>query len=990
MTLENQLVPIVIGKGLNTKTNDKVGAPGELSLLSNAIFKNPGKIQKRNGYSDFSSSIVGGGSVSSGALLMSHRDELLLDSGNSLYGFSDDENAWSYKGNTILTSVSITSAIRSEESASRYDSSVIGGIALVSSVKRYCIIDISTGTILFESGAVLPGATTKVLNDGASFFILSTDNAKIYCTTVAPSNPFSASTVTVASDYSGLLVNIFDAAILGGKICVVYPNNTAVAGVHGITILKADKASPSTISYSRSIPGYNVICVCVFEDSNSGNIAVGWSVTGGAFFSELTPTLGLTSISEVEILSTLSTSQINAMCGAYSADDNGIVFYMDSVASAPPDFATDFIYKSLLQAPFTTATTSVFARSVSIAGKPFLSTGGICLPVSFMPGDGDSVFGNYVVDTISCYFVLDKNGNAIAKSLPGDYSGYYNAGWTSSPYGHMVPESNYMGTTLIVALGKVDEFSSNSFFGFPVTGRIFQHSALVLASIELSPSEIKRQYSELALSTELSGSIVRLYDGNGIAELGFYYPPFGLQFSLGSTGAYVGAGTYQYTACYEWTDHNGLIHRSAPALPIDVTVVTPGEVDIKIPTLRVTSKTTGYIKITIYRTLANQTVFHELTQSIVQPSIYNDKTIDFVTWKDFQPDADIESNKQLYTTGGVLQNDTPPSFSDITVNRNRLVGVDSEEELSIWYSKQTSPGVPVEFSSFLTLNEDPRGGRVTAISSLDDKLVVFKSDKVFIHTGQGPDSTGAQNDFSDSILVSSDVGCAVQKSIIVTPIGLMFQSSKGIYLLDRGLNCSYIGAPVEIYNSDTITSAVLSTETNQIRFAQSERTLVYDYLLSQWSVFTLPSVSAIEWGGKYTKLASSGIVSQETAAYSDEVDFIEMSMTTQWISLAGIQGFKRVRKILLEGKASAPVGITVDIFIDFDDTAPVQTVTFQVSASNWQERIFMVRQKCESIRVRFRDASIGSNDVYNDLTAITLEVAAKRGAFKLPSARSAG
>jgi len=48
-------------------------------------------------------------------------------------------------------------------------------------------------------------------------------------------------------------------------------------------------------------------------------------------------------------------------------------------------------------------------------------------------------------------------------------------------------------------------------------------------------------------------------------------------------------------------------------------------------------------------------------------------------------------------------------------------------------------------------------------------------------------------------LIPTDTGTINPRSIVLTPMGIMYQSEKGIYLLDRSLQVSYIGADVEAY-----------------------------------------------------------------------------------------------------------------------------------------------------------------------------------------------
>ena len=74
---------------------------------------------------------------------------------------------------------------------------------------------------------------------------------------------------------------------------------------------------------------------------------------------------------------------------------------------------------------------------------------------------------------------------------------------------------------------------------------------------------------------------------------------------------------------------------------------------------------------------------------------------------------------------------------------------------------------------------------------MDDKLIIFKKDAIYYITGTGPDNTGANGTFSDATFITSTVGCANPSSIVLMPNGIMFQSDKGIWLLDRQLGTTY-------------------------------------------------------------------------------------------------------------------------------------------------------------------------------------------------------
>src|SRR5260221_77227 len=85
----------------------------------------------------------------------------------------------------------------------------------------------------------------------------------------------------------------------------------------------------------------------------------------------------------------------------------------------------------------------------------------------------------------------------------------------------------------------------------------------------------------------------------------------------------------------------------------------------------------------------------------------------------------------------------------ILLYKNRLILIDAENRNKRWYSKTTLPNTPVEMSDLFTQAADPRFGEQAALAIMDDKLIVFKANAIFYQTGDGPDSTGANNDFTE-------------------------------------------------------------------------------------------------------------------------------------------------------------------------------------------------------------------------------------------------
>jgi hypothetical protein len=415
-------------------------------------------------------------------------------------------------------------------------------------------------------------------------------------------------------------------------------------------------------------------------------------------------------------------------------------------------------------------------------------------------------------------------------------------------------------------------------------------------------------------------------------------------------------------------------------------------VTVKVPTLRITAKqdSRSPVVIALYRTAVNQSTFYRVS-SITAPT-YNSTTTDSVSFVDSVPDETLIGNELLYTTGAVTENFAAPSLAFITNYKNRLMGVPSESRLNFWYTKEVGDNTPAEWTDTFVGSVDPRGGALTAIAEMDEKLILFKATQIYYMVGNGPDATGAQNDFSQPQRINVDAGCKNARSVVVIPMGLMFQSDKGIYIIDRSLAVQYIGDDVESYNNQTITSAILLESTNQVKFTlESGIALLYDYYAKQWDIETIVDAKdAVMFQKKYTYIQEDGVVNQNTpATYLDGAgDFYAMKIKTGWMSFANIQGYQRVYRMLIVGEYKSPHDLIVEVAYDFDQTI-VQTVTITPDpAQDYQFRVDMQIQKCEAIQFTIRDANGDGQSM--SLSAISFIAGMKRGLNKIPATRSYG
>ena len=451
------------------------------------------------------------------------------------------------------------------------------------------------------------------------------------------------------------------------------------------------------------------------------------------------------------------------------------------------------------------------------------------------------------------YFLYDVEQNLISKVLSGNGGNEINPN-ISDGY----PNHN---------LARLKQKSDNKWL-FPVQkkGRLLTNednllfSTLGIESVELDfTSQQVFLNQEAANNLHIVGGMLQMYDGVSLVEHGFNLYPEIIQAGITTSGSSgIAAGTRQYVAVFKWTDNQGQIHRSAPSIPVTYTngsAVTR----IFIPAYSLGATKKSGAKMEVYRTEDAGTIFYKVGETDV------DSTTSLNDVEDTISDGDLIDNELLYTTGGVLENIAPTTCSIITHHKNRIFLAGLEDKNQVQYSKLIVSGSPVQFNDTLAIDMPENGGIITGLASLDDKLIIFKRSAIYTITGDGPNNLGQQNSFSDPQIVASDVGCTDSNSIVLTPEGLMFKSSKGIYLLSRGLQVQYVGASVEDFNSNTITSATLLDKQNEVRFTtNSENTLVYNYLFKRWSVFDrYEGRDSLVHEDRFTFLSTDGSVKQE-------------------------------------------------------------------------------------------------------------------------------
>ena len=490
-----------------------------------------------------------------------------------------------------------------------------------------------------------------------------------------------------------------------------------------------------------------------------------------------------------------------------------------------------------------------------------------------------------------------------------------------------------------------------------------------------------------------AGGFLTEFDGQNLIENGFLFPAPTPLVDLTTSGSLT--GTYSYRTVLRYIDSSGQVTRSAPSAEITTTSFSAKDPKLTISVAPFGVKPKNCI-VDIYRTTTGPGGSYYYIGS-VPLDLYSAGTFT-AFFTDSLADGSITSNELLYSSGDVLENDPAPSSKSVIPGGNRLFLIGLEDENEAAYSKEKLFGESVNFSDFFRIRVDTaqfsNAGGLIAGGYMDDKFIMFKRNSIFFVAGRGPNESG-QGEFTEPELITAEAGCTDVRSVVLTPVGLMFKGDKGIYLLDRSLGTRYIGSGIESYNSYQVLSAVHFDKKNLVVFTMKDPSSgggvlsVYDYFTGQWSI--VPGVMALDSdviSGNLLLLdgQTNAPVVQDGTDFLDDSNPYSMRVKTPWIKVSGIQDFARIWSCTILGKYKSSHTLSVKVRYDYSDqVVQTFTITPDVADAQYQYRCHLRKQTCQSIQFEIYDED--QNGESMELTALTLEVGLKKGSIKLPGSR---
>jgi hypothetical protein len=329
----------------------------------------------------------------------------------------------------------------------------------------------------------------------------------------------------------------------------------------------------------------------------------------------------------------------------------------------------------------------------------------------------------------------------------------------------------------------------------------------------------------------IGGGCPHIYDGHRVVECGFpWKPEILLADAIVGTdnvvGDMVANNTYQVYACYSWTDGAGQTHRSGPSNVLEINFPAGDAVQYTIRCVNISLKDAQSfdslaqsIQIEVYRTISIEDgggTFYKL---------FSATEVDLPLGQNFRPrDTPVNdpeaasgtiqfydglSDERLllhslapyqYNADGVFVEPLPmtvPAMSVVATGINRIWGADALDPSVIYYTDEIIPDygaafytVPV-WSTQLSFRIG-EVGEVTGMCWMNNAMIAFTRDAIYSLTAQSAASVDNPALLTITAeLLHEGTGCIEPRSVILTPLGVMFQTLKGYYLLSRNRELGY-------------------------------------------------------------------------------------------------------------------------------------------------------------------------------------------------------
>lgn len=481
--------------------------------------------------------------------------------------------------------------------------------------------------------------------------------------------------------------------------------------------------------------------------------------------------------------------------------------------------------------------------------------------------------------------------------------------------------------------------------------------APVVYRLKLLDSQRNWNSTQFGGETVLGGGLCSLYDGLTCFEAGFLdYPIMDVQDS-GTAG--VVNGSYKYVAVFRHSDSRGVVTHSRVFGPVSLSVVNK-QVTITVQAPHVTSRELGVsgqhgTTVDVYRTESAGTIYKLVASSQANNASSGSwaqltlQSSGYFTGTDNMSDSTLTSMPELFRQPGILgtaqDRYSPPPGGAICSHKDRLF-VSDQYGQRVFFSSFFVDGEGPWFSPLFSIVPHGGSGQITGIASMDGRLFIFKKNGVWVVDGDGPPENGGSGaEFSPPQKLNIEFGCIEPRSIVNTPLGIMYQSSRGIELLTRSLSSEWVGKeiigtlasfPYCVGSCFDVTEGIamfaLANQLNSYNTSDSSSTgvVVVVDMDSGWTIrkYWVASTYGGAWasvvcvdGQNYFVSPQGTIAREDKTVGLDNGNFVPVKIQTAWVRSGGSPMDKqRVHDLFILGKKDDNHALSVEFGYDFKPT----------------------------------------------------------------------
>lgn len=994
MALNKQIINYPLGVGLNTKADERAMEAPELAVCQNGEFEEVGGIQTRKPFVPLDSHASN--TITNIRRLAVYDGELVAFTDVAVWSYSESDGRWTQRASYLAPKIEEQSRFVTTGEQFDCDQAQLKGITMfvwvettpsASDEAYVAAIDTATGAVKLSPTALLTGNATRpkiVATDKKFVVVYHKASPERLVSQIYDPEDLSAATTGGGYVISGLV----------GMDLIQHPNSLSdclamatFSTTWEVVDILADAAPTLLRTKTATADGP---CAIAWDSRDNDRICVVYT-SGTAIISDILLANGTGSSPNVSV-GTAENADVHQVACAFNGVDTFGVFW--SALESNTVTASNGVEYNTIDTGGNTGTEAWVVRVCGMASRAFLHDGSIYIWIVFS-GESTGGASPLVAQLQNSYFLYRSDGLLVAKA-------------TAATAGGIIPTLGNLPNVQDLGNNKWSWCGGNR--GIITLGRSQKgYSAKSPRSITLEfDSDEARRSTSLGSTLYITGGQVAQYDGTNLVELGFHIFPWFIGVSTGAAGNLT--GIYNYQSSYRWDNAKNEVERSTTASIEDTANVTSKKIDTAAVVLNITSKTgaAGEVALEYWRQVANANVgqpFYLATSkdpASTGDNGYqeNDPTTFAVTgFTDNYTDANLISLEIWPENGGfTLESLNPPAATIIHATQDRIIlaGI-AGNPYQVLYSKERSPGEIASFHEALSVELPPEGGPITAIEFLNETLIVFKERAIYALPGDGFDNAGGGANYGPARIIANDVGATSAETVVLTPRGLVFHSQKGWYLLNRGWSAGYIGGPVSDFDDDNFVATHTLEDQHQVRCCSTDRILVWDYLVDQWSEWTVDDLThSVIYNGKQHYASSSGqmntVLAQEDNWTNNTTEY-GLDVETAWIKTAGLQGFQRIWELMILGELVTACAVRIQVSYDYVNTV-VDDKTWAPTGTSGPLQVMHspTRQKCQAFKVRITARNLTQDAAPTTeafkLTGIQLTYGQKRGRFKnLPAAQ---